>query len=375
MRFVRSLSSLLAALLLIAVPLVAGANAGTNAGVSTSAGIDTARALAHAAPDATLREELLHDVATFFARRGDSAGARSAAAQLPPGRQAMVLLELTVHLPDLRSKEAEQLALDAQTAKALTTDWRKARVARLLAGTYARIGKFDAAIALAHTVPDTEEKASALQAVVAELNRAGEISKARELAGTIEENRRYGTYRQKATALADTARTLHARGNPEDAATLLAQAELLLPKKPGWSDGAAYRDVAVAAYRCGKKDKAVELLARAEALAQQIAGPWKVTELARIAAAWRDCADVTRAAARLAEAAVFLKTLPALERAEEALALAQGWALAGESGEEKAQARAFVTAVLAEADREGNPETWRKPRVRALLALAELSGK
>ena len=371
MRFVRPLSSLLAALLLSAVPRVAGANAGASA----SAGIDTARALADAAPDMVLREELLHDVAAFLARRGDSAGARSAAAQLPPGRQAMVLLELAAHLPDPRSKEAEQLALDAQTAKALTTDWRKARVARLLAVTYARIGKFDAAIALAHTVPDTEEKASALQAVVAELNRAGEISKARELAGTIEENRRYGTYRQKATALADTARTLHARGNPEDAATLLAQAELLLPKKPGWSDGAAYRDVAVAAYRCGKKDKAVELLARAEALAQQIAGPWKVTELARIAAAWRDCADVTRAAARLAEAAVFLKTLPPLERAEEALALAQGWALAGESREEKAQARALVTAVLAEADREGNPATWRKPRVRALLAAAELVGK
>jgi len=375
MRFVRPLSSLFAALLLSAVPLVAAANAGTNAGVGTSAGIDTVLAFAHAAPDAGLREELLHDVASFLARRGDSAGARAAAAQLPPGRQAMVLLELAAHLPDLRSNEAEQLALDAQTAKALTTDWRKARVAHLLAVAYARRGKFDAAIALAHTVPDTEEKASALQAVVAELNRAGEISKARELAGTIEENRRYGTYRQKASALADTARTLHARGNPEDAATLLAQAELLLPKKPGWSDGGAYRDVAVAAYHCGQKEKASELLTRTEALAQQIAGPWKVTELTRIAAAWRDCTDVARAAARLAEAAVFLKTLPPLERAEEALALAEGWALAGESFEGKAQARALVTAVLAEAESAGRADTWRKPRVRALLALAELSGK
>ena len=367
MRFVRPLSSHFAALLLIAVPPVAGASAG--------AGIDTARALAHAAPDATLREELLHDVAAFLARRGDSAGARSAAAQQPPGRQAMVLLELAGHLPDLRSNEAEQLALDAQTAKALTTDWRKARVAHLLAVAYARRGKFDAAIALAHTVPDPEEKASALQAVVAHLNRAGEVAKARELAATIEENRRYGTYRQKAAALADTAQTVHARGNPDDAATLLALAELLLPKKPGWSDGGAYRDVAVATYRCGQKDQAFELLTRAEALAQQIAGPWKVTELTRIAAAWRDCADVARAAARLTEAAVFLKTLQPLERAEEALALAQGWALAGESLDGKAQARALVTAVLAAADREGNPETWRKPRVRALLALAELGGK
>ena len=29
----------------------------------------------------------------------------------------------------------------------------------------------------------------------------------------------------------------------------------------------------------------------------------------------------------------------------------------------------------AEAERADNPETWRKPRVRALLASAELSGK
>ena len=353
----------------------AGTNAGTNAGASASAGIDTARELADTAPDTVLREELRHDVAAFLARRGDSAAARSAAAQLPPGRQAMVLLELAAHLPDLRGKEAEQLALDAQTAKALTTDWRKARVARLLAVAYARLGKFDAAVALAHTVPDTEEKASALQAVVAELNRAGELAKARELAGTIEENRRYGTYRQKAAALADTARTLHARGNPDDAATLLAQAELLLPKKPGWSDGAAYRDVAVAAYRCGQKEKAFDLLTRAEALAQQIAGPWKVTELTRIAAAWRDCSDVARASDRLTEASVFLQTLQPLDRAEESLALAQGWAFAGESLDGNAQARATLNASLAEADRAGNPEPWRKSRVRLLLTSAELLGK
>jgi hypothetical protein len=287
----------------------------------------------------------------------------------------MVLLELAAHLPDLHSKEAEQLALDAQTAKALTTDWRKARVAHLLAVAYARRGKFEAAIALAHTVPDSEEKASALQAVVAHLNRAGEIAKARELAATIEENRRYGTYRQKAAALADTAQTLHARGNPDDAATLLAQAGLLLPKQPGWSDGAAYRAVAVAAYRCGQKEQAFALLTRAETLAQQIAGPWKVTELTRLAAAWRDCADVARATARLTDAAVFLKTLPPLDRAEESLALAQGWALAGESLDGKARARAALDAVLAEAERADNQETWRKPRVRTLLASAELSGK
>jgi hypothetical protein len=220
---------------------------------SSLSGIDTARKLADAAPDAGLRDELRHDLAAFLARRGDSAGARSAAAQRPPGRQAMVLFELAAHQPDLRSKEAEQLALAAQTAKALSNDWRKARVANLLAVACARLGKFDAAVALSDTVPDTEEKASALQAVVAELNRTGELAKARGLAGTIEEIRRYGTYLQKAAALADPARTLHARGDPDDTATLLAQAELLLFKKPGWSDGAAYRDVAVAAYRCGQK--------------------------------------------------------------------------------------------------------------------------
>jgi len=155
----------------------------------------------------------------------------------------------------------------------------------------------------------------------------------------------------------------------------VSQPPYLVSRKAAPPSGAAYRDVAVAAYHCGQKEKASELLTRTEALAQQIAGPWKVTELTRIAAAWRDCTDVARAAARLAEAAVFLKTLPPLERAEEALALAEGWALAGESFEGKAQARALVTAVLAEAESAGRADTWRKPRVRALLALAELSGK
>ena len=142
MRFVRPLSSLFAALLLIAVPPVSGASANASASPAASAAFETARALAQAAPDATLRDELLHDVATFLARRGDNAATRAAAAQLPPGRQAMVLLELAAHLPEPHGPEAEQLALDAQTAKALTTDWRKARIARLLAVAYARRGTF-----------------------------------------------------------------------------------------------------------------------------------------------------------------------------------------------------------------------------------------
>ncbi len=366
MRFSRLFSSLLAASVFVSAPSFAAA---------TAPEIDTARALADGAPDTVLRDELRHDVADFLARRGESTAARAAAALLPSGRQAMVLLELAAHLPDQRANEAEQLALDAQTAKALTIDWRKARVARLLAVAYARLGKFEAAVALAHTVPDPEEKASALRDVVAMLNRAGQVAQARELAGAIEENRRYGTYRQKAAGLADTARTLHTRGNPEDAATLLAQAELLLPKKPGWSDGGAYLDVAVAAYGCGQKEKAAELLVRAESLAQQIAGPWKVTELVRVATAWRACADGGRAVARLTEAAEFLRTLTPLDRAEESLAVARGWVEASASFEGKMKARAIVDAVIAEADHAGNLETWRKARVRALLASAELFGK
>jgi hypothetical protein len=34
-----------------------------------------------------------------------------------------------------------------------------------------------------------------------------------------------------------------------------------------------------------------------------------------------------------------------------------------------------LDAVLAEAERADNPETWRKPRVPTLLASAERSGK
>lgn len=367
MRLSPGVSSLVPAYAYVALAVTSLASAAT--------GLDAARALAEATPDATLREELRHEVALVMARSGDVIGARAIAAQLPPGRSALVLLELAAHLPDPQSKTAEQLALDAQTAKALTNDWRKARIARLLAVAYARQGKLEAAVALALTVPDTEEKAFALQDVVAALNRAGQVAKSRELAGAIEENRRYGTYRPKAAALADTARTLHARGNSEDAATLLAQAELLLPKKPGWSDGVAYRDVAVAAYACGQKEKARELLDRAEALAQSIAGPWKVAELTRIAAAWRACGESSRANARLTEAASFLLTLPPLGRAEESPALAQAWLEACAAGEGRERARSTLAAVLTEAERAGNTEVWRKPRVRALLAQTELFPK
>lgn len=337
--------------------------------------LERAKALAESAPDTAIREELGQDIGVFLAQQGNSAAARALAAKLPPGRNAIVLLELAAHLPNPRGPEAEQLALDAQTAKALTNDWRKARVARLLAGAYARLGKFDAAIALAHTVPDTEEKAFALQDVTAELNRSGQVAQARTLASAIEENRRYGTYRQKAAALADTARTLHARGNPDDAATLLAQAELLLPKKPGWSDGGAFRDVAVAAHACQQTTRAVALLAQAEALAQQIAGPWRVTELAQLATAWQACGETQRANERLTEAAGFLANLAPLDRAEEAPTLARIYAESAGKSDGKAKALAILAGVLAEADLAGNSEAWRKPRVRALLARGRLTGQ
>ncbi len=100
-----------------------------------------------------------------------------------------------------------------------------------------------------------------------------------------------------------------------------------------------------------------------------------MTELTRLAAAWRGCTDVARATVRLTDAAVFLKTLPPLDRAEESFALAQGWAIAGESLDGKARPRAALNAGLAEAERADHPEPWRKPRVRTLLASAELSGK
>ncbi|MEO6245586.1 MAG: hypothetical protein ABIQ12_09125 [Opitutaceae bacterium] len=344
--------------------------AGTLTAAPTISAVRDARKLAEAATDEAIRDELRQDIATTLARRAAPDEALALAASLPPGRRAMVLLEIAAHLPAARRTEAAQLMLDAQTAKALTHDWHKARLARLLAIGQARLDQFEAAEALARAVPDTEEKAHALHGVVAELCRAGLVAKARELAGTIEENRRYGTYRQKAAALALTARALHARGNPEDAATLLAQAELLLPKKPGWSDGIALVAVAESAHACGEPAKVNALLTHAETLAHMIAGSWKVSELARLATGWRTCGDARRARTLLDDAEQFLNTLPPLDRAEESLPLARAWAEAGEP----ARARAVLVAALDEARQSESAEAWRKPRVQALLAWVELFG-
>lgn len=328
-----------------------------------------ARTLAEAAPEAE-RDELRQEVATTLARRSATQAALGLASQLPAARRAMVMIEVALHLPGADRREAEQLILDAQTAKSLTNDWRKARLARMLARAHAHLGHFEAAEALAHTVPDTEDRAFALQEIVAELCRAGLIEKARQLAGMIEENRRYGTYRQKVAALAETARTLHHRGNPEDAATLLAQAELLLPKKPGWNEGGSFVALAEARRACGETAKARELLMHAESLARTIAGSWRVPELARVAAAWRATGDTERARSALSEAAAFLATLPPLERAEESLSLARGWAANGDA----AHGREVLLATLAAAGHAENQDSWRKPRVRALLVWTELFG-
>ena len=329
-----------------------------------------ARTLADELADPETQPELRLELATTLARAGYSTEARTIAETLPPGHRAMALLEIAAHLPASRRAEAEQLTLDAQTAKALTRDWRKARVARLLAVAHARLDHFEAAEALAQTVPDTEDKAFALQEVVQELCRAGLVERARTLAGTIEENRRYGTYRQKAAALAACARTLRARGNPDDATTLLAQAELLLPKKPGWSDGVAFVAVGEAAYGCAQKEKARELLTRADELAQTIAGPWKVSELSRTATAWQQCGDDQRASDCLTTAGKFLATLQPLERAEESSSLARAWVTVGQP----AKGRATLRAAFDEIDRAVNKNAWRKARMHTLLAWTELFG-
>lgn len=331
--------------------------------------LTTARTVATEVSDISLREELQQEIATTLARRGQREEAEALASTLPPFRHASVLLILATQLPEARRAEAEKILLDAQTDRALTKDWHKSRLARLLAATHARLGHFDTAVDMAREVPDTEDRAFAQREVVAELCRAGDVNRARELAGSIEENRRYGTYRQKAGALADVARTLHARGDAEGAATLLAQAELLLPKKPGWSDGGAMIEVSVAAHTCGQTEQGRALLLRAETLAQAIAGSWKVAELANLAAAWRACGDTERAQARLAEAGEFLATLPPLERAPEAIALARAQAAGA-----KDSARTLLLATLAGADRAKNDGAWRAVRVRSLLAWSELFG-
>jgi len=320
---------------------------------------------------AALREELQQEVAVALARHGYLTQSGKLAATLPPFRHAVVLLLIAEQLPKNRSAEAEKMLLEAQTDRALTKDWHKNRLTRLLAGAYAKLGHFDIAVAMAAEVPDGEDRAFAQREVITALCAAGNVARARELAGSIEENRRYGTYRQKAGALSDVARTLNARGDTDGAATLLAQAELLLPKKPGWSDGGAMLEVAIVAYQCGELEKSHALLLRAETLAQAITGTWKVSELAHLAAAWRTCGDIERASARLTDAEKFLATLPPLERAAEALVLARAHVAAAHPD----NARRLLGMTLADATRAEPTDAWRAIHIRTQLAWSELLGE
>jgi len=324
-----------------------------------------------AGADPAEREELGEALGLALVRQGRTGEAEKLAATLPPVRHAAVILALAERLPTSESARAGQFLLEAQTDRALIRDWHKSRIARLLAVAHARLGRLEAAEAMAREVPDAEDRAFALRDVVIELCRVGEITRARELAAAIEENRRYGTYRQKAAALSAVSSLLHSRGDAEGAATLLAQAELLLPKKPGWSDGEALLSVGVAAHACGQTAKATELLTRVESLARGIAGAWKVSELAAVAAAWREVGEKARAADLLAEAEKFLTTLPAFDRAPEALALARAHAAAGDEG----KARELVTEALVEARREEKNGAGRAAHVRVLLAWTEIAGE
>ena len=353
----------------VLLALALGAAAPALAGAAPAA-LRAAQAIAQAADVPAQRIELQTAIALGLVQQGQRAEAEKLAAGLPPFQHATVLLALAEATPAAEFAAAEKLLLAVQTDRALTTDWHKSRIARGLAVAYARLGRLAPAEALAREVPDTEDRAFALQAVVAALSQAGDVARAREVAGTIEENRRYGTYRQKAEALAHVATALHQRGDPEGAATLLAQAALLLPKKPGWSDGGALRAVALAEHACGETAAATTLLTRAEDLAQAIAGPWKVSELTQVAAAWRRCDQAARADQRLADAATFLAAQTVTDRLPEALTLARAQFAAGQ----RDTARKLLTATLAEVSGLPNPDVSRGPHVSTLLTWAELFG-
>jgi Flp pilus assembly protein TadD len=352
------------------VRLVLAATLGVTANAAPSATLPAALALAQAAENSDVRAQLEADVALGMVLQVRLSEAEKIAQKLPPYQHATILLAVAEANAVKERAAAEKLLLLVQTDRALTTDWHKSRIARGLAVAYARLGRFDTAEALAREVPDTEDRAYALQAIVGPICQAGEVARARELAGTIEENRRYGTYRQKAEALALVATALHKRGDSEGAETLLAQAALLLPKKPGWSDGGAMRGVAVAQHACGDTVAAMALLTRADALASAIAGPWKVSEFTQVSAAWRRCGEAAHADQRLFDAESFLAKLAMTDRLPEALALARAQFNAGQS----LAARKLIIATLAEASALASPEVARTHHVRTLLTWAELFG-
>jgi len=345
--------------------------AGAAAYPAPSPALKAALQLADSGAESRLDEELQQELCFALIRSDEFAAAQSRAATLPAFRHATVLLELARRLPAERRAEAEKLLSTAQSDLDLTLDWHKSRVSRWLAVTQAKLGQLEIAAKSARAVPDAEDRAFALRDVVLEFSRRGEVALARELRDAIEENRRYGTYRQKAAALSAIARALHAKGDRAGAEALLTQAASLLPKKPGWSDGGALLSVGLAGHACGQTDKAGELFNRAGALARGIGGAWKVSELTAVAAAWRDVGEKARAAELLAEAETLLAALPASERAPEALALARAHAAADNAG----KARTLVAEALAEALREEKTGSGRAAQVRALLAWAEITGE
>lgn len=316
------------------------------------------------------KAELQQEICFELLRRGEFADAQSRAATLPAYQHAAVLLELATRLPASQRAEAEKLLAIARSDRELTLDWHKSRVSRLLAVAQAKLGQLDTAAKSAREVPDAEDRAFALRDVVLEFCRQGEVVRARELADAIEENRRYGTYRQKAGALAAIARALHATGDQAGTQVLLTQAAALLPKKPGWSDGEALRDVALAQIACGRTDAGRALLERAEALARGIAGAWRVSELSAVATAWLTGGERKRADNLFKEAQSALAAFPPLERGPESLVLARAQHAAGNV----AEARGLLLAALSDGTIGGDTEASRTRQVRALLAWADVFG-
>lgn len=332
--------------------------------------LKTAIALADSSGASDSGEELQQEICFELIRRGDFAAAKARATPLSAFRHAAVVLELAGRLPTARRAEAEQLVVAAHTDQELTLDWHKSRVIRLLAVTQARLGLLESAAKTAREVPDTEDRAFALRDVVRELSRRDEVARARGLADAIEENRRYGTYRQKAGALSAIALALHRRGDRAGAEALLAQAAALLPKKPGWSDGEALRDVAAAQLACGQIDAGRELLGRAETLARGIAGAWRVSEMSAVAKVWLASGEPERARSLIQDAEKALSSIPPTERAPESLTLARVQHTAGNLN----AACALIRAVLNDNAGESDAEAKRARQVRSLLVWAELFG-
>jgi tetratricopeptide (TPR) repeat protein len=316
------------------------------------------------------KDQLTADLARVSIRLGKSADAQGLADSLPPFLHASVLLELASALPAEQADRAQLLVGIAQQDKDLTLDWHKSRVSRLLAVTQAKLGRLESAAKTAREVPDAEDRAFALRDVVRELARRDEVALARELADAIEENRRYGTYRQKAGALSAIALARHRRGDRAEAETLLIQAAALLPKKPGWSDGEALRDVAAAQLACGQIDAGRELLARAEMLARGIAGAWRVSEMSAVAKVWLAGGERERALSLIQESEKALVSISPTERAPESLTLARVQHTAGNTN----AARALIRAVLTDDAGGDDAEAKRARQVRALLVWAELFG-